>query len=441
MGFPCRRHLLSWVVLAGVLVAGPAAAATPGEVRAERASADLVLVREGDVVGEDLYAAGNRVRIEGVIEGDLVASATRSTEVPGRVQGDVTVVARSVVVTGRVEGAVRVVAGSLLIDGEVDGDVWFGGGTLVLADGARVGGDVAGWAAVWDTTGEVGRNVLGRSIDARLGGEIGGDVELDAWRLRVIDGTMVAGGLTYRASREAQIDQGATVTGSVTRRQSLLPNVRFRSLLVLTWILAAIGFIVAGLLSLVAVPGIAQQAVRAAGSSPLRSAAVGVLALLLPSAVLLLLTAPAAGPAPDLVLPLLAVGLPFFLGILGVVALAAALGAVPVVTAVGRRILRRRSAFAGFLLGTVLLIGLLVVPLVRWVALPVVVLIGLGAWIIGAWRSRGDSSWTLPAQPGRHRSEGAEPPSEQVGDASLDDDHRLQAEAGEDAGPDAGPVT
>ncbi len=100
-----RHRLLAAVVVLLLLI--PVAAA------ARLTQSDLVLVRADDVVTEDLYAAGNRISIEGRIEGDLIAAAFEEVVISGEVTGDVTVVAGRVTITGTVGGSVRVAAGSV----------------------------------------------------------------------------------------------------------------------------------------------------------------------------------------------------------------------------------------------------------------------------------------------------------------------------------------
>ncbi len=69
-----------------------------------------IIVPEGDVVEEDLYAFGELVLIEGTIRGDLFAVAGE-LRVTGSVEGDViALVGGPVEIAGEVDGAVRVAA-------------------------------------------------------------------------------------------------------------------------------------------------------------------------------------------------------------------------------------------------------------------------------------------------------------------------------------------
>ena len=137
----------SSIAVAGLLVLIPIAAA------ARLTQSDLVLVRADDVVTEDLYAAGNRITIEGRIEGDLIAAAFEEVLISGEVTGDVTVVAGRVTITGTVGGSVRVAAGLVQIGGSIAEDL-----------------AVASWETVVDPTGTIGRDLINWGRLGRMDG-------------------------------------------------------------------------------------------------------------------------------------------------------------------------------------------------------------------------------------------------------------------------------
>jgi hypothetical protein len=111
--------------------------------RAERTQSDLVIVRAGDVIGEDLYAAASRVVVEGRIEGDLYAVAFNDVTISGEVTGDVVVAASRLELTGVVGGSVRAV--SPLVS--LADDRWCWRGTRASPPGRR-----------WDATSWPGRS-------------------------------------------------------------------------------------------------------------------------------------------------------------------------------------------------------------------------------------------------------------------------------------------
>jgi hypothetical protein len=98
-------------------------------------------------------------------------------------------------------------------------------------------------------------------------------------------------------------------------------------------------------------------------------AAAGVLAILVG------LSPPEAG------IPLALVLLPLVLGLLGVVAMAALVGFVPVAGLIGRRLLPKRSVAAGVLTGMAVLFVALLIPVVSWLVVVVGTPLGIGSWV------------------------------------------------------------
>ncbi|MEX0699791.1 MAG: polymer-forming cytoskeletal protein, partial [Acidimicrobiia bacterium] len=131
---PSRSKRL--VLVLGLVVFG----LSPTLARAEVTQSDFVLVRPEDTITEDLYVAGNTVRVEGRIEGDLYAVAFNEIVVSGVVTGDIVAVGGRVEVSGSVEGSLRAAAGRIVISGSVGDDVL-----------------VASWSAEVTSAGSIGR--------------------------------------------------------------------------------------------------------------------------------------------------------------------------------------------------------------------------------------------------------------------------------------------
>ena len=218
-----RGRAAGALLLAAVGVAAAANGAAGAERLASRAAADVVLVAEGDVVADDLYAVGQVITINGRVEGDLVFWAGDRLVINGEVTGDVTGAAGTMRINGRVGGSVRAVGWDLAAAGEVGRDL-LGIGWRVAADGA-VGRDVLAWARNLAAGGSVGRDIAGQAWGtALLAGSVGRDVEMTVGRLRVTDGADIAEDLVYRSPRPATMSEQATVGGNLIRRHPLVPN-------------------------------------------------------------------------------------------------------------------------------------------------------------------------------------------------------------------------
>ena len=365
-----RRRLAAAVLL--LVISIPLAAA------ARLTQSDLVLVRADDVVSEDLYAAGNRIAIEGRIEGDLIAAAFEEVVISGEVTGDVAVVAGRVTITGTVGGSVRVAATRVEIAGSIADDVATVSWETIVTPAGLIGRDLINWGRLGKFEGRVARDITGRFSRLSLDGGVDGSVDVDVGTLVIGPAAEVDGDVAYRSRREAEVNSAA-VGGSVVQRTPLPANVAVRALQLLTIVLVMFILTATGLFLASGWPEQFASAMAAAGRGwRTWLAGLGVLASPLMAAAvlgLMLSLAPSAAAV-----PLLIVLLPVVLGISGLVLLAALLGVVPAAGALGRAIVRGRgSAPAAVLLG-MLLVGLVAfIPGLRWVAAALLVPLGLGS--------------------------------------------------------------
>jgi hypothetical protein len=363
---PHRRPLLG-VTAIGALLAIPLLL---GSVRIS----GNVIVPEGDIVAEDLYAFGERVVIDGTIDGDLIV-ITGDLVVRGEVRGDVMgLVGGPARITGVVRGSVRVAAVSLDVVGSVDDDV----AAVAVESTVRgpVGRDVLFVSGEIVVFGPVGRDVRGQALRMTVGGEVDRSVVVRVDDLTLGPRSRVGGDVVYEASAEARLAEGATVGGQLIRREALTP-VWTRAVTRAFGVLSLLGFIVAGIVGQWVFRGTSQRATATAAERPGRSALVGAGLLV--------------GP-PVLALPLFLtlVGIPVALVVLLAWVVALFLGPLPAVTAFGGRLLRSRGgAAAALLVGAVALRGAMwLLPLLAAFIYLGALLIGLGSFGMAAWGLR-----------------------------------------------------
>ena len=248
------------LLLAVIGWAGAADGAAGAERLASRAAADVVLVAEGDVVADDLYAAGQVITINGLVEGDLFFWAADRLEINGEVTGNVTGAAGTMRINGRVGGSVRVVGWDLAAGGSVGRDL-FGIGWRVAVDGA-IGRDVLAWTRNLAAGGSVGRDIASQARGtALLSGRVGRDVDMTVNRLRVAAGADIAEDLVYRSPRSATVSEQATVGGNLIRRPPLVPNLSVGAASTALTIAIWLFYMIVGLL-VIRIPGYGQAAQR-----------------------------------------------------------------------------------------------------------------------------------------------------------------------------------
>ena len=398
MRSPDRTSRRRWLLI--VLAAVGLFLVAADSIEAARASANVVLVREGEVVKEDLYAGGNVITIDGVIEGDLVFWAFERLDIRGEVQGDVVGFAPTARITGQVGGSVRLIGLDISTAGEVGADVLAIGWRVQT--GGSIGRDVLAWARSLSIDGSVGRDVEGQTWGpTRISGAIGRDVEMTVQSMTLLDDAYIAQDLGFRSLNEAVIGENAGVGGVVIRRTPVVPNVSVSAARMVAFALGFMGFLWMGILTIWMIPSTLDRAVRSVSDDLSRSFFVGVASTVTPIVLVLAMFVIAALAPPELAFTILVVGTPFWLGLVVMLLLGAIIAPVPVLILLGRRLSKGRwSAFGAFVVLSVpLWLILLFVPYVRVVVVGGVVITGMGALARGAIRGRGSLTWAAGQLP------------------------------------------
>ena len=415
---PERRPLSHRLILIGLAALGLFLVAAD-QPQAARAAADVVLVTEDEVVDEDLYAGANVVTIDGTIQGDLIVWAFDRLTINGEVEGDVMGFATSARINGKVGGSVRLIGSSITSAGEVGADVFAIGWSVRTA--GSVGRDVLNWSRSLVIEGTVGRDVEGQTWGGTvISGAVGRDVEMTVQSMRLGDGAFIAQDLGFRSAAEAEIAPTAVVGGAVIRRSPVAPNVSVSAARFVAFMLGFMAYLWLGILAIWLLPSTVMRAVRSVRHELSRSFFVGLVAIVTPIILLIaIFTISALAPA-ELGLTLLAVGAPFWLGMLVVLALSALVAPVPVLIVLGRRLSRERlSAFAAFVVLSLPLAIVLLIPYLRVVVVGGIVIVGIGSLARGAIQSRGSIRWVAGQleperdRPGRRRWRRAKPEAEE----------------------------
>ena len=218
--------------------------------------------------------------VPGLAAADARAGGRIAVAAGERVDGDLNAVGGTVVVSGTVDGDLEAYAGSVRIEGEVTGDVDVFGGNVVI-DGA-VGGDVdaAAGNVVVGPDADVGGPFTAAAGAVRIDGRIGGNTYLAAGSVTLGDSARIGGNLVYAIQTDGEfVDEGATVTGSVTRSDELQSG-PLQGPIVPWWVLVIYGFLANLLLGaalLVLLPDFTARVLDRVVRDPLRSAGRGLL--------------------------------------------------------------------------------------------------------------------------------------------------------------------
>ncbi len=364
-----RRRVTLAVSIAALIVAGAA-----GAVVADIIDTGRFLIPEDAVQDEDAYVAATSGRVDGRIEGDLVM-VTESLEIAGVVTGDVLVAARgTVAIDGRVDGSVRGVARRIVVRGEIGDDLAVAAPTIDVA--GSIGRDVIGLGVSADVAGAVGRDVRGRYVSIEVDGEVSRDVEVTVDEIAIGGNAVVGGDVVYQSVNDIAIAPGATIAGQVIQIPADVP---FSVGLVLTIasVVGFLGYVLGGIVLLWLLRSIGVRAVAAITAQPLRTLGIGGAAVVV-------------GPLTLVLAAATLVGIPLAVVTLGMVLAGVFFGSVPLVSAVGTRLLRGRGGiYGGFIVAAVLGRALAALWSPLGVAIYLVAVVwGIGGWLAGSWRAR-----------------------------------------------------
>jgi hypothetical protein len=424
-----RRALLSFASLAAITALMVFAFASSGWAIETRTGEDVVIDAD-EVIEDDLYVGANSVTVEGTIEGDLVAAAG-TIRVDGTVEGDVNAAGQTIIIDGTVQDDVRAAGQAVLLDENtrITDDVIAFGYSLESRSGSVVGGDLAlgGYQAL--LAGTVEEDVRGGAAGIELDGEVGGnvDVEVDGGGaqdagaqfapgpgvpipdvepgLTLTDSARIDGDLRYRSSTEADIASGADIGGEVAYERVAREGAEAEPTGIAAVLLGSLRLfatlLVVGALMVWLAPSLVNGAADTLRGRPLLSLGWGVLALAIFAVMFVLVLA---------LTILLAILFGFVTlgglvatiigaGVLVEVVLAVAFAVsvvflAPIVVSflVGRMLLR--SSLPGGLGGRIvaLVVGLAIyvvlraIPILGAIVTLAVVLLGLGALCVWAWR-------------------------------------------------------
>ena len=344
----------------------------------------IFLVEEGASRPEDAYVLAESAIVDGVIDGDLIVAANR-VSITGTINGDVLVATDgTVTIAGTVTGAVRGIAREVVIaeGAHIADDL------AVLALTTRLAGNVGRDSIVFggklELEGGIGRDLRGRFVAGDLNGSIGRNADVSTSRLDVGPDTRIGGDLLYRSNRDADIADGAAVSGTLDRL-SPRPSFFVDVWLTLATILGFFAFLLSGILFLWLAPGTSYAATAAIAKRPWRTLGLGVATLIAVPIVVWLFVRSFVG-APVAIL----LGVLYLLGFF--------FGPIPAVTVAGDKLLRGYGGIFGAFIGGAVVwrLGIAALPLVAGGLYVAALVWGVGGWAAAVWDG-GRASYSEPS--------------------------------------------
>ncbi len=202
-----KKAFISMFVLALTLSALPVAAATFG-------SGEQYSLSTGEILEDNLYAAGASININDPINGDAFVAGANLT-IAGQIAEDLTVAGANVFVNAPVGGDMRAVGSSVYVNNDVAGEAMLAGAYVVLAEQATVHNGLYSGAAKLAILGNVIGDLKASADEVEISGYIQGDVEITAERLVINKNAEISGNLVYKSPEVAVIAEGAIIGGEI----------------------------------------------------------------------------------------------------------------------------------------------------------------------------------------------------------------------------------
>ncbi|HVZ12600.1 MAG TPA: hypothetical protein VG965_06245 [Patescibacteria group bacterium] len=175
----------------------------------------IVVLARGKTVDSDYFGAGNEVRISGTVNGDAyVAGGT--VVVDGTINGDLLVAGGNITVTGTVRNNIRSAGGNISISGAtVGGNITALGGQINIDSANRLQGSIVAGGGNIQIFATVPRGVTLGGGNVVLGSVVGKDVFAGVGNLTITQNAQINGNLTYLSDQNANIAEGASISGHV----------------------------------------------------------------------------------------------------------------------------------------------------------------------------------------------------------------------------------
>jgi len=189
----------------------------------------------------DLYFGGNSLRLDGRLEGSVLAGcqsanisgtvtrnaflACQNCEISGSVTGDLNAFCATLSVTGPITGALRALAGIIYVNNRIGLDVLAGCQSLVIGPEAEVRGDVIAGCGSLELAGVVRGDVHASAEEIVITGTVDGDVTVTVGKRLILgDDARIFGSLRYVSDQKLDLGNKDAVFGSIIRVRPFPPQ-------------------------------------------------------------------------------------------------------------------------------------------------------------------------------------------------------------------------
>jgi|GEM_PF-986653 len=173
-----------------------------------------IIVSKDEIIDHDFFAGGQTVTISGIVNGDVFVGAN-TILIDGKINGDLISGSSNLTVTGEVTDDVRCGGANIVINGIVGKNITAAGSTIIINESARIGGSVLAMGSQINVTGPIAKDLRIYANQANIDNQTGRNLTGAFNQLIIGSKAQILGDLDYESPNEAQIDDGALVSGEI----------------------------------------------------------------------------------------------------------------------------------------------------------------------------------------------------------------------------------
>ncbi|MBU1164456.1 hypothetical protein KKA15_02750 [Patescibacteria group bacterium] len=186
--------------------------ASAGTFTAAKNGGNITL--SADQTIKNFYAAGNIISINGNIEKSLHAVGNVIT-VNGTVGNNLNAIGSTIIIRGNVGGSIHTAGGTVVIEGDVTDDLLIAGGNVAITSSAKIDGDLIIAGGTIEISAPVGGKLYVTGGELIINSKIAGKTNINVEKLTLGEKAEITQDLKYKAIKEAEINEAATILGTI----------------------------------------------------------------------------------------------------------------------------------------------------------------------------------------------------------------------------------
>lgn len=182
---------------------------------------NILYSENGDIITDtvlDAFSilAGNNVNIQQNVLGTTIVIGNY-VDIEGDIDGDVIALGSNITIDGSIGGNFYAAGQSISLKGEITKDAFVFGSNIILDKQSIIARDAHLFAASVSSFGDIGRDAAIFTANYSLNGDVGRNLSVSADNITISDDSVIAGDFNYQSNKEANILDGASITGEVNK--------------------------------------------------------------------------------------------------------------------------------------------------------------------------------------------------------------------------------